>query len=95
MSESQKRGITSRERRQQVLERARRIEGIRHPGYDVETRLGARRHRDCHHGMRANAAFWSIGSQIRENTQASNQDYRCHPSSPHRPGKPRAYPRST
>ena len=38
-----------------------------------------------------------FGPSVRKyaETQASNQDHRCHPSSPHSPGKPRAYPRST
>ena len=56
--------------------------------------MDPRRHRDRHHSMRTNAALWSLGSEVREEAQTSQQDPPCHPSSPHSLGKQRADSRS-
>ena len=45
--------------------------------------------------MRTNPALWSIGSAIRKEAQASQQDQPCHPSSPRSRATQRDYSRST
>ena len=45
--------------------------------------------------MRTDAALWSIAAEILKETQAAQQDQRCHPSSPRSRATQRDYSRST